>query len=85
MKISKVGIAWFREGEYDEFRRLFTDGDGLPETYSEWLQKANGILEKIGSDGHVVVKAYLHINDFAEWCRSRAFAIFERSTRATRT
>lgn len=75
MKVSKIGMAWYREGEYDEFRKLFTDGDGLPKTYGEWLDKAENGLNKLSRNGHVVVKAYLHIQTFPEWCRSRGLEI----------
>jgi len=82
MKVSKVGIAWFREGEYDEFRKLFTDGDGLPETYAEWLQKAESLINQLRRDGHIVVKAYLHIETFGEWCRARGLNIDSKARTA---
>lgn len=75
MKISKVAIPWFREPEYDEFRKLFVDGDGLPETFHKWLHKADGLIDHLRRNGQTVVKAYLHIETFPEWCRSRSLDI----------
>ncbi len=72
----KYGHAWFRESEYEEFRQLFAEnGETLPDTFDEWLEVAEYGLNDFRRQGHTVVKAYLHIQTFAEWCRSRSLNI----------
>ncbi len=82
MKVSKVGIAWYRESEYDELRKLFVDSDRWASTYAEWLPLAEKALKKLQDEGQVVVKAYIHLNTFPEWCKKRGLPLDSKARMA---
>ncbi|MDR5815823.1 hypothetical protein QCE62_19740 [Caballeronia sp. LZ033] len=63
-----IGLAWYREADYDRLKTVFTDGHALPATYVEWLKKAEKIRNARVSKGDVVVKAYIDPDRFSEWC-----------------
>jgi hypothetical protein len=75
MKVEKTGIAWYRKEDYQRLLELFEDGQKLPATYEQWLQAANGLFERLKSQGVSVQRVYLYPNDFAAWCRSRGLNI----------
>jgi len=70
-----TGMVWYHPEDYDAIRRIMADGDKLPRTFSEWLLKAETGEQKLRSDGHTIVRAYIDPKTFADWCRSRGLDI----------
>lgn len=65
-----IGIAWYREADYDALCALFTDGDLLPSTFLQWQDKAEQLRKRYLREGYVVVKAHIEPQGFAAWCRT---------------
>jgi len=63
-----IGIVWYKEEDYPILKNLFEDGDTLPETYSEWLEKAQNLFNQLIQRGLTPVKAYIDPETFPEWC-----------------
>lgn len=71
MKIQAVGIAWYESAEsYAACLTIFQDAANLPETYEEWLSKAELLRAEHERAGHVVVKAIIDPVEFVGWCRA---------------
>lgn len=64
MRVSLVGIAWFRHEDYDRLRKLFTDGDGLPPTYEGWLKLAERLVDQLRRNGQAFRKVYIDPDTF---------------------
>ena len=54
-----IGIVWYKEEDYPILKNLFEDGDTLPDTYSEWLEKAQNLFNQLIQRGLTPVKAYI--------------------------
>lgn len=75
MRISIVGIAWFKREDYDKIKRLSTDGDGLPATYDDWLKAAEDIADQFRSNGQAFQKVHIDPNAFPAWCAARGLDV----------
>jgi hypothetical protein len=75
MRISVTGIAWYKREDYERLRALFMDGDKLPSTYDQWLNKAEDIVNQFRSNGQAFQKVYIDPNTFADWCSARGLDI----------
>lgn len=69
-QVQIIGIAWYREAEYDQVRRLMLDGSKLPRTYGEWSIAAQRAKETAKTAGAVPVEAYIDPATFVDWCRA---------------
>lgn len=81
MKIHKTGMAWYQPNDYERLKQIFSDGDKLPATYEQWLQKAENGIAQLRRDGHVIVKVNLNPDTFIEWCRVRGLDVNSDSRR----
>jgi len=54
-----ICIVWYKEEDYPILKNLFEDGDTLPDTYSEWLEKAQNLFNQLIQRGLTPVKAYI--------------------------
>lgn len=68
------GIAWYLPGDYGQARALMADADSLPETFAEWLRRAEEAERKMQDSGHRVVRAILDPFEFSIWCRDNGAA-----------
>lgn len=67
--IAVVGIAWYRRGDWDELRALFTDSHTLPKTFDDWERIARATEQQVQQSGKTVVRAEIRPRHFADWCR----------------
>jgi len=42
-----AGIAWYKEEDCPILKNLFEDGDTLPDTHSEWLEKSQNLFNQL--------------------------------------
>ncbi len=69
MGISATGIFWYRTAEdYRDMLAIFTDADKLPDTYEDWLAKAEVTEEIEKAKGRRTIRAYIEPGDFPKWC-----------------
>jgi len=73
MPVSLVGIAWYRREDYDNLKATFKDSEDLPDTFDEWLEKAERVSGTLTGQGIAVVKAYIDPETFPAWCRDHGF------------
>jgi len=75
MRVSVVGIAWYKREDYETLKRLFTDGENLPTTYDDWLNRAESLLNQLRRNGQAFRKVYIDPNKFPGWCAARGLDI----------
>lgn len=68
MKISVVGMPWYRNGDYARLRASFADGARLHETYAGWSAAARATEAHLVAQGHRVVRVEIEPEEFAAWC-----------------
>jgi len=75
MRISVIGIAWYRRTDYETLKRLFVDGEKLPATYDQWLKSAERPANQFSRDGQAFQKVYIDPDTFPAWCAARGLDI----------
>jgi hypothetical protein len=75
MRVSVVGIAWYKKEDYETLLSQFTDSDKLGSTYEEWLQDAERLLDQLRRNGHAFQKVYIDPKTFPAWCAARGLDI----------
>lgn len=75
MKVSIVGVPWYRKGDYARLRTLFADGARLHETYAEWSAAARATEAHLVAQGHRVVRVEIEPEQFAAWCYAGNVAV----------
>ena len=58
---------------------MMTDGDQLPDTFEEWLSKAEEAERNAQRAGLTVTRAILDPYEFSIWCRDKGLPPGERS------
>ena len=66
-----VGIAWYAEEDYSAIRTIMTDSSMLPDTYAEWLLKAEDVESDLLASGNIVIRADIDPTAFQAWCLER--------------
>ena len=74
MRISVVGVPWYRKGDYARLRALFADGARLHETYGGWLAAARTAETHLVAQGHRVVRVEIEPDEFVVWCSGHDIA-----------
>ena len=79
MSVQIAGVAWYAEENYDRLRKLFKDGAKLPETYAEWLERAEQAIKQIEGGGAVkALKVNIDPDEFPAWCRANGHDVDSR-------
>jgi hypothetical protein len=69
-----LGVTWYRGKEdYDRLKAMAKDGEVLPDTYEEWLRKAEEVSGQMALRGFTVVKVYLDPETFPAWCEANGY------------
>jgi hypothetical protein len=64
----KLGIAWYREDQWQLLKSIASGPDIIEETYQEWLQCAEESLRKLKHRGLKPVKVDFDVKEFMDWC-----------------
>ena len=64
-------MVWYKEEHWDTLKEIFDDADMLPETYSDWLTRAEEMQAKVQAAGDMVIKVYIDPETFPEWCEKK--------------
>jgi len=75
MEPELIGIPWYKKEHYPRILAIFTDGHNLPDTFDDWLKKAQDIADRIESRGSTVIKVDIDPETFPAWCMSRGLNI----------
>lgn len=67
-----LAFAWYpSEAEYKKMLSICEDKANLPDTFADWLQKAEmGANRYSGKPGVHVVKIDIYADEFLAWCKS---------------
>ena len=68
MSIDVIGIAWYRTEDYERLKAMFKDGEKLPDTYEDWLAKAQITVLTLAKGPLLVEKSYIDPETFPQWC-----------------
>ena len=63
-----IGVPWFRAENYDEARARMSDAAQLPETFEEWLSRAEERERNFHRTGVTVERVYVDDDRFIEFC-----------------
>lgn len=73
--VQAIGIAWYREADYERLRSIFIDSHALPDTFEKWQQKAEQIRKTQIQQGRIVIQAYIDPDTFPAWCAARGHKV----------
>ncbi|MDP3417879.1 hypothetical protein [Falsiroseomonas sp.] len=75
MRVSAVGMAWYRAETFAEVRASMADAEKLPATFEKFLYAAMKGEEKLRRAGHAVIRVYLDMDEFPAFCRARGLNV----------
>ncbi len=64
---SIIGIAWFNENDWDEWKKI--SEDKLEDKYEDWLIEASLAKSKYEEEGYTITKVKITPNNFKNWCK----------------
>jgi hypothetical protein len=64
-------LPWYHRSHYPALLKLFRDPDKLPETYDEWLKRAESTEKQLQKAGFGVARIWIRPVPFAAWCKER--------------
>ena len=64
-------MVWYREEHWAQLKELFEDGDLLPESYGDWLVRAEQMKQEAEAAGDAVIKVFIDPETFPDWCASK--------------
>jgi hypothetical protein len=65
----QLGIAWYREEQWQLLKSTASDPEIMEETYQEWLQSAKESIKKLKKQGLTPIQVDLDVKDLNDWCR----------------
>jgi hypothetical protein len=65
---SLQAMVWYKEEDWQTLKEMFVDGDMLPKTYEDWLERAEEMRVKVQAQGDAVIKVYIDPQTFPKWC-----------------
>lgn len=71
MCIRAMGMAWYREEDWPEIKRIMSDAYKLHATYAEWFKSATAGEQHLKQQGIIVERVYIDPREFPAWCRAR--------------
>lgn len=69
------GISWYAREDYAAVLNVMRDPEVLPDTYEQWLQKAERQLRDWEAKGWIMIRAIIDPKTFPEWCRARGLDV----------
>ena len=67
----KVGVAWYRESQWQRLRQLSADPEMLEETYAEWAKVYEDGIRKLRTSGLVPVRVEIDVEELQAWCTAQ--------------
>ena len=72
---SVQAMVWYKEEDWETLKKMFVDGDRLPESYQDWLTRAEDMKKQAQDAGDAVIKVYIDPQTFPEWCEKKGIAM----------
>ena len=64
-----IGLAWYRENEWQDLRSFCEDRDNLEEGYHEWKRGAEKALLDLRGKGVMAETVDFDLTQFKAWCQ----------------
>lgn len=64
----KLGVAWYREDQWQLLKSTASDAENIEDTYQEWLQSAEKAMKRLEKQGFKPGKVDLNVKEFNGWC-----------------
>ena len=64
---SIIGIAWFNENDWKEWKKI--SEDELEKNYEDWLIEASLSKSKLEEEGYDIKKVTITPDNFKSWCK----------------
>lgn len=65
----KLGIAWYREDQWELLKSTASDSKAIEDTHQEWLKNVGRLFKKLKKEGYEPVEVDLDVNKFNDWCQ----------------
>ena len=65
---ARVGIAWYREDQWQLLRAVAPDSHGLGPTYSAWEKVASEQIWELENQGLAVQRVDVDLTELLPWC-----------------
>lgn len=75
MKIQIIGLSWYYKEDFENIKKIFTDGEKIGKSYEDWLLNAENTYNQLISIGVNVEKVYINSEYFLHWCEQNKFEI----------
>ena len=66
-----VGVAWYQPDQWQKLLAVSVDHDKLEDTYEEWRQEAERVIQELRRQGLNIVKVDVHVDELVAWCRKK--------------
>ncbi len=64
-------MVWYKKEDWETLLTLFTDSHLLPQTYADWLTRAEEMKKQVETSGDVVIKVFIAPETFPQWCKEK--------------
>ena len=72
---TRLGMAWFRRGQWARVLEVSADRGLLEDTYDEWLAAATRLLRDLRAQGIDVEKMDVDVEVLVAWCNERGLDV----------
>jgi hypothetical protein len=70
---SAVGISWYKRDNYNRCLSIFDDASVMPDSFEEWLARAENVERQMNAEGLKVVRVYIDPDKFPVWCAENGY------------
>jgi hypothetical protein len=65
-----VGVAWYRENQWDRLKEVSADRDRLEDAWTDWVRGAEASMRDVRAQGIDVRKVDVDVEELLRWCRA---------------
>ena len=66
-----IGIAWYREDQWELLKSTAADPNVIEESYLDWLTQAKETIKKFKQNGFNPVEVDFDVEKFNKWCQNK--------------
>ena len=67
----RVGVAWYKPGEWEKLRQAVSDPERLELAHREWLQGGKKACREFRANGVDYERVIVAVDELVAWCRER--------------
>jgi inorganic triphosphatase YgiF len=70
-----ICISWFHPEQWDRLIEISEDREALHDSYEEWRNDANKMIQQLKSSGQIVKKVKVNLDDLLTWCQEKEIPV----------